>query len=343
MNATGRIRKLIGAVSLGAALAMVFAIVAGPFATGAAAQSGEVVAASDNPAVVGMPRPIKLRPWVQFGHAQPGETARYNKLLFNHLDEVTEVTLDGDSLRGWDVTVVPTTTTAIPGYANIIHAGVTVPEHPPHFVDIERVQATVELVDTGSFTTTAYIITLTRRHPFSDLAEGNWADDPVQYLVEEGVITGYADGTFRPNENVTRAQFAKMLVGALGWELVTPQTPTFSDVPADYWAYSFVETAVSHGVLGGYADGTFRPNENVTRAQLAKMLFTSRVWTMESPAITNFGDVSESDWFYTYVQAASSAEVMSGYDDHTFRPNAPATRAQVAKILALGLFSDPNN
>lgn len=342
MKATGRVRKAMGAVSLSAALAMVLATFAGPFAVSAAAQSGEVVAAPENPSVVGEPRPIRLRPWVQFGHARPGETARYTKLLFNHLDEETQVSLEGNSLRGWDVAVVPTTTTTMPGYANIIHAGVTVPEHPLNFVDIERLQATVDLPD-GPVTANAYMITLTRRHPFSDLEEGNWADDPVQYLVEEGVITGYADGTFRPNENVTRAQFAKMLVGALGWELVTPQTPTFSDVPTDYWAYSYIETAAAHGVLGGYADGTFRPAANVTRAQLAKMLYTSRGWVMESPAITTFGDVSESDWFYTYVQAASSAEVMSGYEDHTFRPNAPATRAQVAKILALGLFSDPNN
>ncbi len=329
--------------SLAVGLVMILALTSGPLPSGAIAQSEEVVAAPENPAVTGTPRPIRLRPWVQFGHARPGETANYRKLLFNHLDEPTEVTLDGGSLRGWDVSVNPTTTLTIPGYANIIHARVTVPENPQHHVDIERVRASVNISGTTPFTTTAYMITLTRRHPFADLAEGNWADDPVQYLVEQGVITGYTDGTFRPNSEVTRAQFAKMLVGAMEWEIVTPQSPTFSDVPADYWAYNYIETAAAHGVISGYTDGTFRPVANVTRAQLAKMIFIARSWAMESPVITNFADVSQGDWFYSYAQAASSAEVMSGYDDQTFRPNIPATRAQVAKILTLGLFSDPNN
>ena len=345
METTGRFRRFLAAMGPGTKLVAALAVAVGPLAASASAQaqSGEVVAAPDNPAIMGAPLPIRLRPWVQFGHARPGETADYRKLLFNHLDAETAVTLDGDSLRGWDVSVDPTTTTTIPGYANIIHAGVTVPENPVHRVDIERVQASVDVSGTGPFTTTAYMITITHRHPFSDLDEGNWADDPVQYLEDQGIIGGYADGTFRPNENVTRAQFAKMLVGAMGWEIVTPQTPTFSDVPADYWAYGYIETAASHGVIGGYTDGSFRPGTDVTRAQLAKMLFLGRNWTMESPAITHFTDVSQGDWFYDYAEAASSAEVMSGYDDNTFRPNVPATRAQVAKILALGLFSDPNN
>lgn len=339
METTGKLRKSLVALALGAGLALALALASGPLATGAAAQSKDSVVTSATPP----PRPIRLRPWVQFGHARPGETANYHKLLFNHLDEETEVTLDGSSVSGWDVSVEPTTTTAIPGYANIIHAAVTVPEDPAHRIDIERVRASVNLSGTGTFTTTAFMITITRRHPFNDLEEGNWADDPVQYLVDQGVITGYTDGTFRPNDNVTRAQFAKMLVGALGWQVVTPQTPTFSDVPADYWAYGYIETAASHGVIGGYTDGTFRPSADVTRAQLAKMLFIAREWSLDSPTTTEFTDVSQGDWFYSYAQAASSAEVMSGYDDHTFRPNNPATRAQVAKILALGLFSDPNN
>jgi hypothetical protein len=339
METTRKLRKSLAALGLCAGLLVAIALAAGLFATGADAQSKD---SADAPATP-QPRPIRLRPWVQFGHARPGETADYRKLLFNHLDEEMEVTLDGGSAGGWDVSVAPTTTTTLPGYANIIHAAVTVPEDPAHRVDIERVRASVNLTGTGTFTTTAFMITITRRHPFSDLEEGNWADDPVQYLADQGVIGGYTDGTFHPNDNVTRAQFAKMLVGAQGWEIVTPQTPTFSDVPADYWAYGYIETAASHGVIGGYTDGTFRPSADLTRAQIAKMLFIARGWSLDSPTMTEFADVSQGDWFYSYAQAASSAEVMSGYDDHTFRPNNAATRAQVAKILALGLFSDPNN
>ena len=87
------------------------------------------------------------------------------------------------------------------------------------------------------------------------------------------MLSGYADGTFRPAANVTRAQLAKMIVQARGYPLVTPATPAFSDVPVDHWAYSYIETARTHMVVGGYADGTFRPAAEATRAQLCKMLY----------------------------------------------------------------------
>jgi hypothetical protein len=287
------------------------------------------------------PRPIKLRPEIQFGHAHPGGEAHYRQLLFNHLNDPTTVDLGGGSVRGWDVSVDPTETTTLPGYANIISVTVSVPEHPAHWIDIERTHASIS--GSTPYTTSAFLITITRRHPWSDLQEGHWADDPVQYLADQGVISGYADGSFRPNENVTRAQFAKMLVLGMGWQVQTPSSPTFSDVASDYWAYGYIETAAAHGVITGYGDGTFRPANTVTRAQVAKMIFTARAWTMDSPDYTNFTDVRPGDWSYDYVEAISSAQAMNGYEDHSFRPNAPATRAQIAKILALSLFSDPNN
>ena len=114
-------------------------------------------------------------------------------------------------------------------------------------------------------------------------------------------------------------------------------------MPADFWAYSYIETAAQHGAIGGYADHTFRPASPVTRGQVAKMIFTALNWQMDSPIYTNFSDVHPGDWTYMYAQAVSSAQVMSGYADNSFRPGAPASRAQIAKILAFAIFSDPNN
>lgn len=345
MSSTNRSRTTLLAFVMGFALLAVALLAL--FATGAQAATnktgangvaGSVVTA---PEPSRTPRPIRLRPWLQFGHARPGGTATYHKLLFNHLADHTMVDLGGQSLRGWDVDVVPTTTTTLPGYANVITVTVGVPMTPAHRIDLERVRAIIS--GTEPYTSTAYLLTITRRVPFTDLQEGNWADDPVQYLVDLGAISGYADGSFRPNENVTRAQFAKMLVTAMGWTVQTPSSPTFGDVPSSYWAYGYIETAAAHGVISGYADGSFRPGQVVTRGQVAKMVFTARQWALESPTMTNFSDVHPGDWFYDYVQAASSAEVMSGYGDNTFRPGVAATRAQIAKILAFALFSDPNS
>ena len=285
--------------------------------------------------------PIRLRPWVQFGRANPGTDKIYHQILWNRLMTDTLVDLFGGSVQGWNVTVAPDQVNAEPGVPVVITTSVSVPTSPTHRLDIERVRAT--MYDPVTYTTTAYMITIVRRQPFTDVDENHWADGPIQYLVDQGVAGGYADGSFRPDQNVTRAQFAKMLVGAMGWPLVTPPTPTFSDVPAGYWAYSYIETAAAHGVIGGYSDGSFRPDAGITRAQVAKMLYLARGWQMDPPQQGSFSDVSAGDWFYVYAEAASSAEVMSGYADHTFRPNLPTTRAQAAKILVLGLFSQPDN
>src|SRR5439155_8266888 len=113
------------------------------------------------PAPTPTPRPIRLRPWLQFGHALPGDNAHYRQLLFNHLSQDTAVTLWGDSLRGWPVRVVPTDTTALPGYANIITVTVHVPNDPDHRLDLERTRAAITSPE--PFTTTAYLVTITRR------------------------------------------------------------------------------------------------------------------------------------------------------------------------------------
>jgi len=347
MPTKNRSGKAIAALVAGTGLLVALALAvsttqAAPDKTKGDSGAGSVASAgAATPQPTRTPLPIRLRPWVQFGHARPGGDAHYRQLLFNHLSEPTTVDLNGQSLLGWDVTVAPTETTTLPGYANIISVTVGVPNIPQHRVDIERTHAVIS--GTNPYTTTAYLITITHRRPWTDLEEGNWADDPVQYLVDQGIISGYSDGSFRPNENVTRAQFAKMLVLGMGWTPVSPATPTFNDVPTDYWAYSYIETAVQHGVISGYADGSFRPGSTITRAQVAKMIFTARSWTLDSPDYTNFSDVHSADWSYDYVEGISSAQAMSGYQDHTFRPNAPATRAQIAKVLALSLFSDPNN
>jgi amidase len=102
-----------------------------------------------------------------------------------------------------------------------------------------------------------------------------WSYAYVETARAHGAISGYSDGTFRPNSDITRAQLAKMIVTAAGWPLTAPARPSFTDVPATHWAYSFVETARARTVIGGYSDGTFRPNNAATRAQLSKMLDTA--------------------------------------------------------------------
>jgi len=87
------------------------------------------------------------------------------------------------------------------------------------------------------------------------------------------VIAGYLDGTFKPNNALTRGQLAKIAVISAGWALADPTEPTFIDVPRSDAFYRYVETAYSHTLITGYGDGTFRPYTNMTRGQFAKVLY----------------------------------------------------------------------
>jgi hypothetical protein len=162
-------------------------------------------------------------------------------------------------------------------------------------------------------------------------------------LVARGAISGYGDGSFRPGAIITRGQVAKVLVVARGLTPTTPPRASFSDVPLGSAFSPYVETAYTHGIIGGYSDGTFRPAAPVTRAQLAKMTTVGMGWAPVTPATPTFSDVPSSDAFYTFVETAYRHGVISGYGCGgsclQFRPGATATRGQGSKIVDLAITS----
>jgi hypothetical protein len=174
---------------------------------------------------------------------------------------------------------------------------------------------------------------------FPDVPTTHWAAAYIRWLTCRGTVNGYADGRFRPDTFTTRAQFTKMLVLSHHWPLLTPNTPTFTDVPRALWAYSYIETAYAHDVISGYADGTFRPADNVTRGQLAKMLVLSQGWPVVHPTRATFTDVGGGHWAYEWIETVAAHGIASGYYDRTFRPTNFATRAQLSKTLYLTLTS----
>jgi plastocyanin len=168
---------------------------------------------------------------------------------------------------------------------------------------------------------------------FSDVRPADYFYEPVNSLVGQGIISGYADNTFRPYNNATRAQVTKMVVLSEGWTLINPAEATFSDVAPGTTFYSYIETGVEHGIISGYADDTFRPNNQVTRGQITKIVVLARGWNMSSPAINTFSDVPVGSTFFRHVETAAAQGILGGYSDGTFRPGNNATRGQVAKIL----------
>ena len=172
---------------------------------------------------------------------------------------------------------------------------------------------------------------------YTDVYPSQYFYRAVDWLTCRSIVSGYPDGTFRPYNPTTRAQIVKMVVLGESWPIYTPQQPTFRDVSPGEWYYEIIETAFSHGVIGGYNDGTFRPNNHVTRGQLSKIIVSARGWPLADPEEAHFVDVPRGSAFYQYIETAQSRAVVGGYGDGTFRPYAEATRGQLSKMLHIAL------
>jgi subtilisin family serine protease len=159
----------------------------------------------------------------------------------------------------------------------------------------------------------------------------------VQDLVRRGAAGGYRDGSFRPNDPVTRGQLAKMATLAAGFDLTTLSGPHFTDAPPTDPFYAYIETAFAQGLMTGYGDGTFRPQSGVTRGQMAKAMVLTRGWPLFDPEAPSFADVPYGTPFYLYVETASGLQVINSFADRTFHPYQVVTRADAAKIIDVAL------
>ena len=150
----------------------------------------------------------------------------------------------------------------------------------------------------------------TYSNTFSDVAKSHWAANYIGYMQQFGIITGYADGSFRPDASVTRAEFAAI---ASRFERLTEGTKSFSDVPGSHWAAKYINFAATRGWVNGYADGTFRPNNSITRAEVAAVTCRLLERNADQSYIRShlselraFTDVSESHWAYWDTMEAAN-------------------------------------
>lgn len=168
----------------------------------------------------------------------------------------------------------------------------------------------------------SYIECLSNRRAVNGLF--NWVDDAH-------------NDEFRPNEAITRAQSIKSIVRAMGWPLRFPATPTFTDVPRSSPYYRYIETAVYYGIISGYADRTFRPDNFLTRGQMSKVIVISGMvrygWQINTSGGPHFLDVPLGHTFYTFIETAFNRQIISGYGSY-FRPENNTTRGQFAKMLS---------
>jgi hypothetical protein len=170
--------------------------------------------------------------------------------------------------------------------------------------------------------------------PFRDVPAGHWAGEAIAKLTAAGVIKGLGDERFGPDDPVTREQFAKLLVLALGLPQGTPpQTPPFPDVPADRWSAPYIAAARSY--LSGYPDGDFHPENPALREEIAVALAQAKGLAQGLDDLWIFFDDANqiSRIARPRIAAARAAGLINGFPDRTFRPAAPVTRAEVAVML----------
>lgn len=166
---------------------------------------------------------------------------------------------------------------------------------------------------------------------FLDQRDFQWAMPAIESLVESGIIKGYPDKTFRGNDNITRAEFTKMVVMAFVGNNSMAEC-TFSDVNKADWFYSYVSTAAEQGIVNGFEGNIFAPSQNITRQDMAVIINNTikGVGTNEA----QFSDKAEiSDYAVSSVAALYEKGIISGMGDGSFAPKANATRAQAAMMI----------
>jgi competence protein ComEC len=163
---------------------------------------------------------------------------------------------------------------------------------------------------------------------FTDTA-GHWAETNINLLYNKDLVGGYSDGSFGVKKSITRAEVATIITRHLGLET---SKPSFEDVSSKHWAYSSIGAVSENEIMGGYKDGSFKPNEPVTRAELSALL--TRAYDLSGKSSLDFSDLSTKHWAYEAIQILVNNEIAGGYPDNTFKPNAYLNRAEFATFLA---------
>jgi hypothetical protein len=168
---------------------------------------------------------------------------------------------------------------------------------------------------------------------FPDVSR-HWAKEEINKWIGNGLIAGYVDQTFRPDQVITRAEFISLVNKAFGYSQQADQT--FTDVPHGKWFSDDVAKAKFAGYISGFEDGTFRPEEPISREQAAKIIY--QIMQLEGTTVASnasaFQDEKQmSAWSNSYINAVVSKGYIKGYPDESFRPQQSITRAEAVVML----------
>ena len=185
--------------------------------------------------------------------------------------------------------------------------------------------------------TVEYTVTVNQGLHFSDIDPDDWFYNNVMDAANNGYVTGYPDGTFQPKKATTRAEFASMIANAMGYESEPSDSDTmFPDVANDFWAKAAINFCAQNGIIEGYDDGTFKPNQTITRQEAAAILNNAfdlaEKYGISDEQFPDDGKIA--NWASDHVYAAKASGLMNGdKDTGNFRPTDTIKRCEAASIL----------
>lgn len=171
---------------------------------------------------------------------------------------------------------------------------------------------------------------------FSDVSKEHWANESIEELYKRNIISGRDNGSFAPNDSVTRSEAIKMIVLAIDIKSISDAQVNFDDISEDAWEYDYVRRAIEAGIVNGIDDKMFGGNRNITRQDLCVMIYRAMVnagYEIASGTAEFTDEDQISDYAVDAIDALTAQNIISGMDDGSFAPLETATRAQTAKII----------
>lgn len=168
-------------------------------------------------------------------------------------------------------------------------------------------------------------------HAYINDISGYWAEEVVLEWIEKGLANGYSDGNFRPNNEITRAEFMKLTNNAFGF--TEEKSINYMDVVEGQWFYDTIQKASANGYITGYEDNTIRPNNPITREEVATIIARIMNLNSKEEGIEDFIDKDDINWSRGYVGAVVSEKYMVGFPDGSFKPQKNITRGEAIYAL----------
>lgn len=168
---------------------------------------------------------------------------------------------------------------------------------------------------------------------FPDVSMADWYAPHISYLYSKNMMSGYQDGTFRPNRDITRGE-AMILIGRARGLNGTPRNTVFKDVSINNNASGYIQSAYEQGIIGGFTDGTFKPSQTVTRAEMAILIQNTYKFGFDPLLKPPFTDVREGQMSYEAIQALTQNKITAGYSATKYAPDRFMNRYAFSVFLA---------